>query len=164
MASVAPVAIMRTTSFEEVDAAVRVDKPGAAQTAASRRVLDVMHRGVVTCGPEVPARKVAMMMTAHRIHAVVVTAAAGLPRLVTDREVACALYSDSLDTASADEIATSAPLVGLSDSVDDALARMHEHASTHAVAVDRSFRPLGVVSVLDLVEAQPPPGVTNEAR
>jgi CBS domain-containing protein len=147
-----------------VEAALRVDKPDIAQTLQSKRVLDVMHRGVVTCGPAVPARKVAMMMTAHRIHAVVVIAAAGLPRLVTDREVAWALYSDILDAASADEIATSAPLVGPSDSVDDALARMHEHASTHAVAVDRSFRPLGVVSVLDLIEAHPPPGVTNQAR
>jgi CBS domain-containing protein len=142
----------------EVDAAVHAKKPGTAQTAGPRRVLDVMHRGVVACAPELPARKVALMMTAHRIHAVVVAGAAGLPRLVTNREVASALYSDRLDAASADEIAVSAPLVGLSDSVDDALARMHECASTHAVAVDRSFRPLGIVSVLDLIEAHAPRG------
>jgi signal-transduction protein with cAMP-binding, CBS, and nucleotidyltransferase domain len=129
---------------------VRTDKPGT--------VFEVMHRGVVSCGPNVPARKVASMMTAHRIHAVVVTAAADLPRLVTDREIAGALYSELLDTARAADIATSAPLVAVSESVDDALARMHERASTHAVAVDRAFRPVGVLSVLDLVEAQ------NEAR
>jgi len=117
-------------------------------------VLNVMHRGVVTCGPDVALRNVASMMTAHRIHAIVVTAVAGLPRLVTDREIAKALYSDMLDTARADDVATSAPLVAVSESVDDALARMHELASTHAVAVDRSFRPVGVVSVLDLVEAR----------
>lgn len=133
---------------------MRAEQPGTVQTAPPRRVLDVMHRGVVACGPELPARKVALMMTAHRIHAVVVAGPAGLPRLVTDREVASALYSDTLDAASADEIAVPAPLVGLSDSIDDALARMHECASTHAVAVDRSFRPLGVVSVLDLLEAR----------
>jgi CBS domain-containing protein len=125
---------------------VRHDKPGTVQ--------DVMHRGVVTCRPELSARKVALMMTAHRIHAVVVVGAAGLPRLVTDREIASALYSNMLDTARADDIATPAPLVGVSDSVDDALARMHERGSTHAVAVDRSFRPVGVVSVLDAIEAQ----------
>jgi CBS domain-containing protein len=146
--------IARETVSREVEAAVRAQKPGTAQTGAPRRVLDVMHRGVVTCAPGLPARKVALMMTAHRIHAVVVTAAGGLPRLVTDREIASALYSDTLDAASADEIALSAPLVGLSDSVDDALARMHERASTHAVAVDRSFRPLGIISVLDLLEAR----------
>jgi CBS domain-containing protein len=84
----------------------------------------------------------------------VVTSRADLPRLVTDREIAQALYSDMLDTARADDIATPAPLVAVSASIDDALARMHEGASTHAVAVDRSFRPVGVVSVLDVVEAQ----------
>jgi len=139
-------------------------KPVTAHQAASARVFHVMHRGVVTCRPEVSARKVAMMMTAHRIHAVVVTAAAGLPRLVTDREIARALYSGTIDAASADEIAKPAALVSPSDRVDEALARMHERASTHAVAVDRSFRPVGVVSVLDLVEAHPAPAGTHEAR
>jgi len=117
-------------------------------------VFDVMHRGVVTCGPDVPVRKVASMMAAHRIHAVVVTAAADLPRFVTDREIARALYADILDTARADDVATSAALVALSESVDDALVRMHECASTHAVAVDRSFKPVGIVSVLDVIEAR----------
>lgn len=93
------------------------------------------------------------MMTAHRIHAIVVTAVADLPRLVTDAEIASALYSDTLELARAGDIASRAPLIRLSDTVDEALARMHEDASTHAVAVDRSFRPVGVVSVLDLVEA-----------
>jgi CBS domain-containing protein len=117
------------------------------------RVGDVMHRGVVSCDAATPATKVAMMMTAHRIHAVVVIGGADLPRLVTDAEIASALYSDTLELGRAGEIAKSAPLLRLSDSLDEALARMHEHSSTHAVAVDRAFRPLGVVSVLDLVEA-----------
>jgi CBS domain-containing protein len=43
--------------------------------------------------------------------------------------------------------------VGLDDSLAYALARMHESASTHAVAVDRAYKPLGVISVIDLVEA-----------
>jgi len=120
----------------------------------SASVGNVMHRGVVCCDRDTPAAKVAMMMTAHRIHAVVVTGSADLPRLVTAAEIASALYSDTLESARADDISTSAPLLRLSDSVDDALARMHEQASTHAIAVDRTFRPVGVVSVLDLVEAR----------
>lgn len=117
------------------------------------RVGDVMHRGVVVCAPDTPATKVARMMTAHRIHVVVVVAAADLPRLVTDTAVASALFTGALESLSAQDIASWAPLVRLSDTVDEALARMHEAASTHAVAVDRLYRPLGVVSVLDLVEA-----------
>jgi predicted transcriptional regulator len=123
-------------------------------THRSVSVGDVMHRGVVSCRHDTPARKVAMMMTAHRIHAVVVTGHAGLPELVTDAQIAAALYSGTLETALADDISTTAPLLRLSDSLDEALARMHEQASTHAVAVDRAFRPVGVVSVLDLVEAR----------
>jgi CBS domain-containing protein len=44
----------------------------------------------------------------------------------------------------------------LSDSVNEALARIHERGSTHAITVDRAFRPVGVVSVLDLIEARRP--------
>jgi len=117
------------------------------------RVGDVMHRGVVSCSPDTPVAKVAMMMTAHRIHAVVVMGSADLPRLVTDAQIAAALYSDQLEDARAEDIAISAPLLRLSDGLDEALARMHEQGATHAVAVDRRFRPLGIVSVLDLVEA-----------
>jgi CBS-domain-containing membrane protein len=116
---------------------------------------NVMHRGVVCCDRETPAAKVAMMMmTAHRIHAVVVTGIADLPRLVTDAEIASALFSDTLETARADDISISAPLLRVSDSVDEALARIHERGSTHAITVDRAFRPVGVVSVLDLIEAR----------
>jgi CBS domain-containing protein len=113
-----------------------------------------MHRGVVGCGRDTPAAKVALMMTAHRIHAVVVTGSADLPRLVTDAEIASALYAGTLELACAGDISICAPLLRLSDTVDEAVARMHEESSTHAVAVDRAFRPLGVVSVLDLVEAR----------
>jgi CBS domain-containing protein len=128
------------------------DDRGVYPDQRSASVGDVMHRGVVSCSRETPATKVALMMTAHRIHAVVVTGSDDLPRLVTDAEIASALYSDALELACAGDIATCAPLLRLSDTVDDALARMHEGASTHAVAVDRAFRPVGVVSVLDLVE------------
>jgi CBS domain-containing protein len=130
------------------------DDPDVYPSQRNISVGNVMHRGVVSCDRDTPARKVASMMTAHQIHAVVVTSSADLPRLVTDTQIASALYADTLESARAGDIATDAPLVRLSDSLDEAVARMHEGASTHAVAVDRSFRPVGVVSVLDLVEAQ----------
>jgi CBS domain-containing protein len=135
------------------DAAAGGDDRGVYPAQGNVSVGDVMHRGVVSCGRDTPAAKVARMMTAHRIHAVVVTGSADLPLLVTDLEIASALYSGTLELARAGDIAVSAPLLRRSDNLDDALARMHEKASTHAVAVDRSFRPVGVVSVLDLVEA-----------
>lgn len=124
----------------------------AAEIAEASRVADAMHRGVVTCRPETTAVKAAMMMTAHRVHSVVVTGDAMLPRLVTEAEVAAALYAGTLETATADDIARCAPLVMLGDSIAYALARMHESAATHAVAVDRSYRPVGMLSVIDVLE------------
>jgi CBS domain-containing protein len=112
-----------------------------------------MHRGVVVCKADVTASAAAQMMAAHRIHSVVVMSPAGVPRVVTDAEIAAALYAGTLETISADEIARPAALVRLPDTLAYALERMHECTATHAVVVDRSFRPVGIVSVLDLAEA-----------
>lgn len=93
------------------------------------------------------------MMAAHRIHSVVVMSPAGVPRVVTDVEVAASLYAGTLETTTAEEIARPAALVRVPDTLAFALERMHECEATHAVVVERSFRPVGVISVLDLVEA-----------
>lgn len=93
------------------------------------------------------------MMAAHRIHSVVVTMTGDPPRLVTDCEVGAAFYAGAIDSRTADELARAAPLLRPSDSVAFALERMHECCSTHAVVVGRSLASLGVVSVLDIVEA-----------
>lgn len=114
---------------------------------------EVMHRGVVTCSADAPALAVARIMAAHRIHSVVVATPGEWPRVVTDADIASAFYEGLLETGSADDLARTAPLLRPSDSLSFALERMHEHGSTHAVVVSRSPRPLGVLSVLDVVEA-----------
>src|SRR5690348_16091068 len=65
----------------------------------SRTVGDVMHRGIVHCDRDTSAAKVATMMTAHRIHAVVVTGESDLPRLVTVAQIADLLYTDTLESS-----------------------------------------------------------------
>ena len=150
MAPRQPAAIIHVQT-EEVAAVV--ERPNqAVKVVAGSRVVDVMHRGVVTCRAETAAVKVAMMMIAHRVHVIVVVSLDALPRLVADTHIAASLYAGELESVTADEIASPAPLVALGDSVDYALARMHERQATHAVAVDRSYRPVGVVSVLDVLE------------
>jgi len=118
------------------------------------QVVEVMHRGVIACERDVPALAATRMMAAHRIHSVVVISRDGLPRLVTDAEIAVAFYAGTLQDQSVDEIARPAALVRLSDTVDFVLDRMHENKTTHVVVVGRSFRPVGMVSVLDLAEAR----------
>jgi CBS domain-containing protein len=118
-----------------------------------KHVSDVMHRGVVVCESGLPAGTAARMMAAHRIHSVVVVPPAGEPRVVTDVEIAAVSYAGMVETTNAEEIARPAALVRRRDSLAYALERMHECKTTHAVVVERSLRPVGVISVLDLVEA-----------
>jgi CBS domain-containing protein len=116
-------------------------------------VEEVMHRGVVSCDAAVSMLTVARIMAAHRVHSVVVRAADALPTMITDREVATAVYEGAFAARSAAELAYPAPLVRPDDSLTFALERMHESASTHAVVVGRSLRLLGIVSILDVIEA-----------
>jgi len=115
-------------------------------------VSEVMHRGVVTCSGESSALTAARVLAAHRIHCVVVRNGDGTPRLVTDFDVAAAIYDDQLAELSAEELSRPAPLVRPEDTLAFALERMHEAHASHAVVVGPSFRLLGVISVLDLVE------------
>src|SRR5262249_11362279 len=88
----------------------------------------------------------------HRIHCVVVKMGYGSPRLVTDAELAGAIYDGRLDTATAEELSRSVPVLRRGDTLGVSLERVHEDRTTHAAVVRSGSRRLGVVSVLDLVE------------
>ena len=117
------------------------------------QVSEVMHRGVVTCSADTSAHAVARIMAAHRIHSVVVATPGEWPQVVTDAEIASAFYDGLLDSHNAEDLGKAAPLLRPSDSLSFALERLHEPRATHAVVVGRSRRALGVLSVLDVVEA-----------
>ena len=118
------------------------------------RVDAVMHRGVITCSPDWSGLVVARIMAAHRIHSIVVISPGAPPKIVTDAEIARALYDGTLATSSANEIAKSAGILLRDDTLSLATRCMHEHEATHAVVVDsrRLQRPVGVLSVLDIIE------------
>lgn len=116
------------------------------------RVADVMHRGVISCPAGSPAVAVARAMAAHRIHCVVVRPVDGVPRMVTDVDVAAAIYDQQLEELSAEELSRPSPLLRPEDTLAFALERMHEDHTSHALVVSQSLRLLGVISVLDLVE------------
>jgi CBS domain-containing protein len=111
-----------------------------------------MHRGVVACGPELPALAVARIMAAHRIHSVVVK---GVPlTVITDAEIAAALCAGGLGPRSAGDLARPAAIVARDETLIRAIEVMRERETTHAVVVDevRALRAVGVVSVLDIAE------------
>jgi CBS domain-containing protein len=116
------------------------------------RVVDVMHRGVISCAGESSALTAARVMAAHRIHCVVVLGADRVPRLVTEMDIAGAIYDEQLETLSADDLSRPSPLVRPEDTLAFALERMHEYGISHAVVVGSSLRLLGVIAVLDVVE------------
>jgi len=123
--------------------------------SVTTRVGALMHRGVITCSPDCTGLVVARIMAAHRIHSIVVISPGCAPlKIVTDAEIARALYDGTLATSSAAEIAKSAGILVRDDTLSHAARCMHEHETTHAVVVDsrRLRRAVGVLSVLDIVE------------
>ena len=122
---------------------------------ATTRVSAVMHRGVITCGPDCSGLAVARILAAHGIHSVVVISPGARPKIVTDAEIASALFDGTLATSSATEIARRAAILVSDDTLSHATRCMHEHQTTHAVVVEgpRLQRAIGVLSVLDIVEA-----------
>jgi CBS domain-containing protein len=110
-----------------------------------------MHRGVITCRPDLPVVAVARIMAAHRIHCVVVE---GSPiGVVTDADLTPALCEGTMASRTAREIARAAATVAPSETLARAGELMVEFNTTHVIVVDEhSNRPVGVVSVLDLAE------------
>jgi CBS domain-containing protein len=110
-----------------------------------------MHRGLITCRPDLPVVAVARIMAAHRIHCVVVE---GSPiGVVTDADLMPALCAGSRASRTAREIARPAATVAPRDTLTRAGELMVEFNTTHVIVVDeRSNGAIGVVSVLDIAE------------
>jgi CBS domain-containing protein len=89
-------------------------------------VADAMHPGVVSCAPETPLRTVARMLSAYRIHAVVVFADhragdAGSWSVVSDVDVLRAGLAGDVDSTTAGDAAREpVVLVAPEDTLDHA--------------------------------------------
>ena len=125
-----------------------------------RTVGEVMRLGIVGCAPDTPLQEVARLMSAHRIHCVVVgvvTEAQHGTRLVwgvvSDLDLARALAAGEELTAgevAATELVTASPF----DSLADVALVMGDHDVAHLVVVDgNDAEPMGVISTLDLARA-----------
>ena len=121
-------------------------------------VAEAMNPGVITCPRSASLHAIARMMSAHRVHCIVVfderDQSDGRPfwGVVSGLDLAAALSEDTFFERTAGEIAAS-PLVQVSsiETLDRAAQLMTEHGSTHLVVVDRTTQlPVGVLSTLDL--------------
>jgi CBS domain-containing protein len=121
---------------------------------------EVMRLGVVGCAPDTPLQEVASLMSAHRIHCVVVGGLAEDQHgtrlvwgVVSDLDLARAAAAGQELTAG--EVAATEPVtVSPFDSLANVAQMMGEHDVAHLVVVDnKDGEPMGVISTLDLARA-----------
>jgi CBS domain-containing protein len=126
------------------------------------RVIDAMHPGVISCPIETPLRTVARMMATYRVHSIVVTAHGSeeLPDgnlwgVISDADLITAAQAADFDEQTAGPLAaTPALLVATTDPLTRAVQLMVENEVSHVIVVEqRSMRPIGVLSTLDVARA-----------
>jgi len=121
---------------------------------------EVMRLGVVGCTPDTPLSEVARLMSAHRIHCVVVGGRTEdhqgtrlIWGVVSDLDLARAVAAGQELTAgqvAATEPVTASPF----DSLADVAQVMGDHDIAHLVVVDaKDAEPMGVISTLDIARA-----------
>jgi CBS domain-containing protein len=117
----------------------------------------LMHSGVITCRPEASLRKVAAILAAHRIHAVVVASDDERAPLavVTDRDVIWAHAHGKLDRMTAREAATEPTVTVRAGAQLRQVTELMAHYGTGHVVVTESGggRAIGIVSSLDVADA-----------
>ena len=143
-----------------------IDRP-VTDDLASMTVAQAMHPGVLTCPPEAPLVTVARMMDAYRVHCVVVftdgedDTGAGVWGIVSDLDLAAAVSDGDLEGRSAGgTAATPVVTVGPDETLRRAAQLMSEYGTAHVVVTEpEAYRPLGIVSTLDLARIVARPAV-----
>jgi len=134
-------------------------RTGAMHNASGLEAIavgDVMHEGVLTCSSDTPLSAVAELMSAERVHCIVVDdpadGTASVWGVVSDLDLVAAANVRDLDAQTAGGSAASpAVKIATEDSLRRAAQLMTEHATAHLIVVDpTSGRPAGVVSTLDI--------------
>jgi CBS domain-containing protein len=114
------------------------------------RVMDAMHKGIVTCSPDAGLREMGRVMASHHIHSLVIPL--GDPEqwaLVSDVDIAQAAIGRP--DATAEDLAV--PATGISNEAPliRAIELMREQRTSHLIVTDiGSGQPTGVISALDI--------------
>jgi CBS domain-containing protein len=127
--------------------------------AASARVEDAMHRGVLVRPRHTLLSEIARLMAEYHVHAIVIADepddAASLWGVVSDLDlVAAASVRDLREQVAGATAASPALMVAPTETMLRAAQLLTEHAITHLVVVEpSSARPIGVLSTLDVARA-----------
>lgn len=125
----------------------------------TKLVRDLMHPGVITCRPDATLGQVAVMLTQHHVHALVVADRDGRPiGVISDFDLLAGewLSGDSealqvMRTMTAEDMMSTPVQTIESDvPVSEAARRMREDG-IHRLLVVESGQPVGVISISDFV-------------
>lgn len=129
------------------------------------RVRDLMRPNIISCPPGTPLAEAANMLARHRVHALIVSDAAGLPLgVVSDLDLLAGGWMSHDAGSAAAHAVTAGQLMQAPVAVIDASAPASEAAARlrreglHRLVVTDMDRPVGVISVADLVRGLAPPG------
>jgi len=116
-------------------------------------VSDIYHKGVIFCKPETPLQEVVRVMADTEIHAIMVSEQEGAPPVgVVSHTDAIAHYGEDITSLRARDVMTS-NVVHISEdaAVEEAAQKLLESHIHRLLVVDRSGKPLGVVSTTDII-------------
>ena len=125
----------------------------------AKLIRDIMHKGLITCLPETPLGQVAVLLTQHHVHALLVANLSGDPLgVISDFDLLAGEWLSTDQTAlatmkglTAGNLMTSpVDTIAADMSLTDA-ARIMLEKQVHRLMVSDKNKPLGVVSISDLV-------------
>ncbi len=121
---------------------------------SGRYVDDFANVGIVACPADAPLEEVAWTMADNRVHAVVVETEGDSTPVITDTDLIAAACSGHFDELCALDVAGTEPVsVSKEDTLERATQLLAEHGVTHLVVRDSRWRPVGILSTLDVAKA-----------
>jgi CBS domain-containing protein len=127
----------------------------------TKLVRDLMHKGLITCPPDIPLGQVAARMAEHHVHALVVTDPTGKPvGLISDFDLLTGewLSTDEENLASMKRLTAGKLMTSPIDTIEaDApwqeSARIMLEKQDHRLVVTEHGEAVGIISITDIVAA-----------
>ena len=125
----------------------------------TKLVRDLMHPGVITCRPDVTLGQVAVMLTQHHVHALIVADRDGRPLgIISDFDLLAGEWLsadpeglEAMRTMTAGELmSTPVDTIEADAPVSEAARRMRKEV-IHRLLVTDGGKPVGVISISDFV-------------
>lgn len=128
------------------------------------QVNEVMHKGVISVNLNDTIKKVAQLMKEKDIGAIPVYDQSKPVGFVTDRDivVSCVASGSSLDTPISNAMTEEIVSVHPDDDISEAARLMKEKQISRILVVDNNERPIGMLSLHDIVESSTSSSIQSE--